>query len=398
MTDGLAAGRERRALQSVATQFFVNGAMFASISPRLPEIRTRLEITTGTLGVLLAIGSLAGVLGSLSVGWVMERFSSRAVLIGGALVLVASLPVIGFATTPAMFLFGIMLFSSFDVLVDAAMNLQGSWLSARRPVPVMNRLHGLWSLGTVIGGVIASQVAGVGVSLQLHLVVVAIVLLAVLVFVGRGLLVTDERKAAVPSPDVRSDAEAAVRRARRSLLILMALIGGCSIMIELTASDWAAFRLTDDFGAAPGLAGLGFVGFTAGMTIGRFGGDTVQARIGTSCLFCLGVALTATGLVFATMIDSEPVVIVGFFLAGIGVATQFPKLYDDAAKLPGRPGVGLGALTGGSRLALLIAPVVVGSLAASSLSVGSAIALVTLPALAGFVILDRMIERVRPRL
>ena len=72
-------------------------------------------------------------------------------------------------------------------------------------------------------------------------------------------------------------------------------------------------------------------------------------------------------------------------LAGRGVATQFPKLYDDAAKFPGRPGAGLGALTGGSRVALLIAPVVVGSLAATSLSVGTAIAIVTLPALAAFV-------------
>lgn len=403
MTDGTAAGRDRRALQSVATQFFVNGAVFASISPRLPEIRTRIDVTTGTLGVLLALGSLAGVLGSLSVGRVIERFSSRTVLIGGAIVLVGALPIIGFATTPAMFLAGMIVFSAFDVLVDTAMNLQGSWLSARRPVPVMNRLHGLWSLGTVIGGIVASQVAGAGVSLQVHLVIVAVVLLAVLVFVGRGLLVHDEHDPDGPtSSEVQAggvDAvRSAARRSRRTLLTLMALIGGCSIVIELTSSDWAAFRLTDDLGAGPGLAGLGFVGFTAGMTIGRFGGDTVHARFGMTRLFRAGVVATATGLTLATMVDREYVVIAGFFLAGLGVATQFPKLYDDAAKLPGRPGAGLGALTGGSRIALLIAPIVVGSLAATSLSVGSAMAIVLLPALVGFVVLDRVIERVRTAL
>jgi len=403
VTDGTAAGRDRRALQSVATQFFVNGAVFASISPRLPEIRTRIDVTTGTLGVLLALGSLAGVLGSLSVGRVIERFSSRTVLIGGAIVLVGALPIIGFATTPAMFLAGMIVFSAFDVLVDTAMNLQGSWLSARRPVPVMNRLHGLWSLGTVIGGIVASQVAGAGVSLQVHLVIVAVVLLAVLVFVGRGLLVHDEHDPDGPtSSEVQAggvDAvRSAARRSRRTLLTLMALIGGCSIVIELTSSDWAAFRLTDDLGAGPGLAGLGFVGFTAGMTIGRFGGDTVHARFGMTRLFRAGVVATATGLTLATMVDREYVVIAGFFLAGLGVATQFPKLYDDAAKLPGRPGAGLGALTGGSRIALLIAPIVVGSLAATSLSVGSAMAIVLLPALVGFVVLDRVIERVRTAL
>ena len=372
-------------------------------SGELPEIRTRIDVTTGTLGVLLALGSLAGVLGSLSVGRVIERFSSRTVLIGGAIVLVGALPIIGFATTPAMFLAGMIVFSAFDVLVDTAMNLQGSWLSARRPVPVMNRLHGLWSLGTVIGGIVASQVAGAGVSLQVHLVIVAVVLLAVLVFVGRGLLVHDEHDPDGPtSSEVQAggvDAvRSAARRSRRTLLTLMALIGGCSIVIELTSSDWAAFRLTDDLGAGPGLAGLGFVGFTAGMTIGRFGGDTVHARFGMTRLFRAGVVATATGLTLATMVDREYVVIAGFFLAGLGVATQFPKLYDDAAKLPGRPGAGLGALTGGSRIALLIAPIVVGSLAATSLSVGSAMAIVLLPALVGFVVLDRVIERVRTAL
>src|SRR6056297_2307624 len=124
------AVRDRRALQSVATQFFVNGVVFASISPRLPEIRTRIDVSTGTLGLLLAAGAAAGLLGSASVGRLIEQFGSRRVLIGGALALVVSMPVIGYATTPLVFLIGMMILSIFDVFVDDCMNLQGSWLSA----------------------------------------------------------------------------------------------------------------------------------------------------------------------------------------------------------------------------------------------------------------------------
>ncbi|MEL6891792.1 MAG: MFS transporter [Actinomycetota bacterium] len=385
------AARDRRALQSVATQFFVNGAIFASISPRLPEIRTRLDVSTGTLGLLLAAGGAAGLLGSISVGRLVERFGSRRVLIGGALVLVTTMPVIGYATEWWMFLVGMMLLSSFDVLVDSSMNLQGSWLSGRRDEPVMNRLHGLWSLGTVVGGLAASRVAAVGISLQIHLVVVALILLAVIVFVGSGLLVEDEYE-----PDETSvDGVTVVKRGARRMLTLMAIIGGCSIAMELTSSDWAAFRLTDDLGATPGVAGLGFVGFTAGMTIGRLAGDAVQVRLGLDRLFRVGVVLALAGLLLATSIDQTVIVVVGFLVAGLGVATQFPKLYDDAARLPGRPGAGLGALTGGSRIALLIVPVLVGGLAGTALSVGAAIAIVTLPALAAFVLVERMIGRER---
>ena len=99
--------------------------------------------------------------------------------------------------------------SSMDVLVDSAMNTQGSWISGRRAVPVMNRLHGLWSLGTVVGGLVAAQAAASGVSLRTHLLVASAAFFAVVVFVGRGLLTTDEYV-------TETDADAAALSDRRA--------------------------------------------------------------------------------------------------------------------------------------------------------------------------------------
>ena len=59
--------------------------------------------------------------------------------------MVLSLLVIGAARSPAVWLIGMFTYVFVDVLVDISMNLQGSWISARRHTPVMNRLHGLWS-------------------------------------------------------------------------------------------------------------------------------------------------------------------------------------------------------------------------------------------------------------
>ncbi len=382
---------DNRALLSVAVQFFVNGLVVASFVPRLPEIRDRIDISTGTLGALLAIGSAAGLLGSLAVGRYIERFGTRRVLIGGALVLVASLALVGLATTPLLLLLALMGLSSMDVLVDSAMNSQGSWISGRRVVPVMNRLHGLWSLGTVVGGLVAAQAAASGVSLRTHLLVASAVFLAVVVFVGRGLLATDEF--------VTEHAENIVvtgpsGRARRRLpLVLLGLASGCSIAMEMTSSDWAAFRLSDDFGAAAGVAGLAYVAFTVGMTSGRFGGDWLIARFGPQRVFNGAISTTVIALSAVSFAPNRWVVLGAYVVAGLGIATQFPKLYDDAAKFPGRPGAGLGALTGGSRLALLITPAVVGSLAGTGLSVGAATALVTLPAAGIFVLASRRIAQ-----
>lgn len=373
------SAQDRRALASVAVQFFVNGAVFASFIPRLPEIRDRLDISLGALGATMTAAAATGVVGSALAPVFLERFGTRRSLIAGAVLLIAMLPIVAVAETLLVFGLALACMQAFDVMVDVAMNLQGSWLSARRHAPVMNRLHGLWSLGTVVGGVVAAQLAGAGVSLETHLFAVAAILAGALVFVGRGLLRDDEK----PDEAAGSSTGASARRA----LILMALGGAFAIAVEIISSDWAAFRLRDDFDTTIGFAGLGFVAYTTGMTTGRFGGDWVEAQLGTRRMLTIAVCIAAVGLTGASFIPNEYLVLGCYVLAGIGNSTMFPKLYDDAAKMPGPQGAGIGALTAGSRVMFLVAPVVIGTLAATSLSVGAAVAVITLPSLVGFALI-----------
>ncbi|MEL7209084.1 MAG: MFS transporter, partial [Actinomycetota bacterium] len=187
---------DRRALRAVALQFFVNGALFASVMPRLPEIRDRVEVSITTIGVLLSLAGLSGLVGSAVVGSAIARFGTRTVIIFSATMMALSVALVGVARAPGLLLVGLIGLSTFDVLVDVGMNMQGSWLSARRHAPVMNRLHGLWSLGTLIGGLTSARVAAAGVSLSTHLVVAAAVLALVVVQVGRGVLRIDEAPSA----------------------------------------------------------------------------------------------------------------------------------------------------------------------------------------------------------
>jgi hypothetical protein len=87
------------------------------------------------------------------------------------------------------------------------------------------------------------------------------------------------------------------------------------------------------------------------------------------------------------------VTLLGFVITGLGTSTLLPRMYDDAAKLKGRPGAGLGALTAGIRGGILALPIIVGSLAATSLSVGSAMAIATLPCVAGFLVVTATLRR-----
>jgi fucose permease len=372
---------DQRAVVSVAAQFFVNGAIFASFIPRLPEIRDRIDVSTDVLGALMTTALLIGLLGSAVSGRLLDRFGTRLSIIGGAAFLIVTLPFIGFATTPLVFVLAFGLMAALDVVVDVSMNLQGSWLSARRHTPIMNRLHGLWSLGTVVGGIAAAQLTSSGVSLQHHLVGVSAILSIALLFVGRGLLREDEHAEEVTGKTARPSSF------RRVPLILLALGGAFAIAVELVSKDWAAFRLRDDFGTSAGFAGLGFVAFTSGMTLGRFSGDAMQQRLGSPRLAQFSVVAATLGLSGAALLPNKYLVLASYVVAGIGVSTFFPKLYDDAAQLPGKRGAGLAALTAGSRVTGLLVPVAVGGLAATSLSVGSATGIIVIPSALAFAVI-----------
>ena len=370
---------DRRALRSVAVQFFANGTVYATVIPRLPDIRDRVDISIGALGLVLTLGSVASLIGSVLAARVIARLGSRRVMIYGAVCSIGFLPVIGFSTGPVLLvaaLFGLLFF---DVFIDVAMNVQGSALSERRHTPVMNRLHGLWSLGSVTGGVVTVLTLRAGISTPVHLSAVAVLLIAALVFVAPGLLRSDE--ASELDEATAANSTRPRRRAFGAASLLLAIGGAMAMTIEITNGDWASFRLGEDLGARPGIAGLAFLTFTTGMTIGRFGGDWMQVRLGSTKLFRLSALISSTGSILATLVPNTGVSIVGFLIAGLGTSVLFPQLYDRAARSPGPPGSGFASMLIGQRGAGLVAPLVVGALAdTDALGVGQAMAIVTIPA------------------
>jgi predicted MFS family arabinose efflux permease len=364
--------------------------VFASFLPRLPEIRDRIGVDLRALGLFLTLGSLGGLAGSALCGLAIERLGSRRVMIIGAVGLIVVLPTVGWASGPVLFLGAVMALHLFDVLTDVTMNLQGSRLSARRPVPVISRLHGLWSIGTVTGGIGASAVTG-RLSLEIHLVAVSVILIGALTYVGPRLLATDEAPTG-PTSDSGNygPGPASVPQRWGRVGVLFGGLAVATIAVEMVPAEWASLRLADDLGASGTTAGLGFVAVTAGMVTGRFGGDTLTARLGPGRLGRLAAGTALIGLMVG---GSSPLLVpalMGLGLAGLGASVLFPRLYDDAARAPGRPGAALAALTAGIRVGAFVVPVSVGTLAATNtLSVGAAMLVVAAPAALGLVIVGR---------
>ncbi|WP_062079085.1 MFS transporter [Demequina globuliformis] len=370
----------RRARLGVSLIFFTNGIVLGGFAPRVPEIRDGLELSYGGLGVAMAMWPIGALLlGLLAAPMIRHWRSSRVATVGMVLSVLAML---GAGVAGNVWLFGAALFvvGATDAIVDVAQNAHGLRVQRRYGRSIFNAFHALWSAGAVTGGLIGAACAGGGVSVAAQFAAQAVLVVIVNVAAYPMLL---------PGPESDAVADAGADEAGvphhtplraipvRTWGLLLALtviaIGGG--WTEDAASTWSASYMRDEVGAAAGVAALAFVAMQGCQFVGRLLGDGMVDRWGQRTVARWGGLMVAVGMGGALAFPSAWGTIIGFGIAGFGVATLIPGAMHAADELPGlRPGTGLTILSWLLRVAFLASPPLVGAIAdATSLRVGLAL-------------------------
>jgi len=356
-----------RARFAIAAVFFVNGCTFSSWSPRLPELQARLGVSDAALGVTLVGAGIGGLLASVVSGRMVDRFGSRTMTVVTSTGLSLGLPLVAWSPVAAALFAVLIALGALDGLTDVAMNAQAIELQRHLARTILSRFHALWSFGAVTGGIVASRAAAAGVTLRLHLSVVAVVLVATTLVMGRGLLPNDRRHAnAFPSDD-----GAPMDRGRpRLAIVALFAVGLGTALAEIPANDWAALLMAQRFDLSDGRAALGFVAIAGGMLAGRLVGDHVADTIGFERTRRGGALVAAAGIVVATTVGLPVVAGLGLFVAGVGLSSLFPLAFRAASEMvPGH--AGMASFSSGARLGILLASPAVGLIAGrSSIAVG----------------------------
>ncbi|MEI4270800.1 MFS transporter [Klenkia sp. LSe6-5] len=351
----------RRARVAVATCFALNAVFYTNLVPRLPELRDDLGLSNGALGAALAAAPLGALLMGPAAAVLIARLGSGPVASIGLTGLGAGVAVAAAAPNWPVLAAALFLVGALDTVVDVAQNAHGLRVQRGYGRSILNALHGLWSLGAVAGGLLGSLVAGLGVPRELHLVVSAVVFGAVALLVRAWMLPGRDGADVVAGTGATAPAP---RRARRTALVALAALGvlaAAGAFVEDAAASWSAIWLRDDLGAGVLAAGLGFVVFQVAMTAGRLTGDRVVDRFGQRRVARVGGAVIAAGFAVMLAAPSLPTTLVGFALAGVGVATLVPAVYAAADEVPGLPtGVGLTAVNLLLRLGFLVSPPLIG--------------------------------------
>ncbi|PTL73858.1 MFS transporter [Rathayibacter caricis DSM 15933] len=357
----------RRARGAVAALFLTNGALFANLVPRLPEIKSDLLLDNAAYGVAIAAFPTGAVLAGLASASVIRRFGSGRAAVAGTVLTAIGTMVAGFSPTLLAFAAALLLAGATDAITDVAQNTHGLRVQRRYGRSIINSFHAVWSIGAVLGGSMAAGALALGVPRSLHLVLsgtfFAIVALAALRFCLPGR--DDEAR---PDP-VAGDRTPRARVGARVALVLAALVGVAiaGTLVEDAGSTWAALYLSADLGASAPVAAYGFVALVGAQFVGRIQGDRLVDRFGQRAVVRTGGAIAGIGMGLALLLPSVPGTILGFAAAGFGLATTVPAAMHEADEIPGlRAGTGVTLVSWLMRLGFLLSPPLVGLIADSA--------------------------------
>jgi hypothetical protein len=281
--------------------------------------------------------------------------------------------------------------------------------------PVMPSFHAAWSFGGLAGAALGGLAAPV-LSPLADFSLVCLLGLAVTVACGAIVLTTPlpaaqaenaipapgPGGAAVPGPGGSRAAGAGKAGAREGqkesapglsrpaghtgvwrTVLLLGVIALCSTYGEGAVSDWGALHLREDLGAAAGIAAAGYAAFALAEACGRLAGSTLLARLGQTRVLVYGGVVTFAGMITAALSPVLPLALVGFALAGLGVANAFPTAMARVGILGGPHGVAIASTLGYA--GFLLGPPAIGFLA-GAISLRVALTTVSLLALVAIVL------------
>ena len=354
---------------AVAALFLTNGALFANLLPRYPEIKADLALSNASYGVAIAAFSAGALVAGPAAAGLIRRFRSSRVAVAGSIGIAVFVFVAALAPSPVTLASSLFVAGASDAVTDVGQNAHALRLQRTYGRSIINSLHAVWSAGAVLGGAMGAAAIALDVPRTTHLAVSAALFSAV-VLVAYPFLLRGADEADHPSAGAM-----AVGRPGFTVyatLIALVFIAISGAVVEDAASSWATVYLRDGLGAPGALAVSGYIAMVGSQFVGRMLGDRLVDRFGERAVARAGGLVTAMGMGAALAFPGIPGTIAGFAAAGFGVATLIPAAMHGADQLPGlRAGTGLTMVTWLMRVGFVSSPPVIGLIAdATSLRVG----------------------------
>ncbi|XAS64096.1 MFS transporter [Micrococcaceae bacterium Sec5.8] len=342
--------------------FGINGLVFASWAARIPAVTEILGISSGQMGTLLLCVAAGSLIALPTAGRVVGRIgTASAVRAAGLLVALAgggvALALLGGSvpgTAAALFFFGMGI-----GLWDVSQNIEGADVEHQLGRTIMPQFHAAFSGGAFLGALIGAGLAGLGVGLPAHLLVIAVVVAALTLVAPRYFLPH------LPEPgpgagETRKATAASAWRDGRTLLIGVVVLG--ATLTEGAGNDWIAKAAVDGLDASESAGALLFAVFVLAMTAVRFFGGRAIDAYGRVPVLRASMAAAAAGLGLFVLAGDFWLATAGAVLWGAGAALAFPMGMSAAADDPAHAAARVSVVSTIGYLAFLAGPPLLGYL------------------------------------
>ena len=340
---------------AISAFFFVAGLTFATWASRIPDIKTKLQLSDAGLGLLL-FALPVGQMVSLPISAALvSRFGSKSLIITGALLYPLTLILLATSGTTIALAVSLFIFGIWANLLNIAMNTQAVSVENIYGRSIMASFHGVWSMAGFAGALAGTFFVSNAILPLTHFTIICTV---------TGLVVWAAYRHTVPADEKPKGEKQPLFVMPDRRIFLLGMIAFCCMVCEGAMADWSGVYYQKVVESPAALTTLGYVAFMSTMATGRFVGDWLVTKFGVIRILQLSGVLIAGGLLTAVLLPNIATATIGFLMVGFGVSSVVPIVFSLAGKSGNMsPSAALASVSTISFLGFLIGPPIIGFVA-----------------------------------
>jgi MFS family permease len=336
---------------ALSTYFFMSGLCFATWASRIPTIKDNFALNDAQLGTILLVMPFSALLGTVASGWLVSKFDSRDPLLISFLFFALALMGISFVSTTLMLVVLLALFSICMRVLNIAMNAQSISLQKVFDKKIIGSFHALWSFGGVAAVLFSTLMVKIGVSMVVHLSIVAVITILSSLISYKYSLTNDTSKTG----------NKLIFGKPNTFILYLGLLMFFASICEGGMFDWSGIYFKEV--VKEDVFTYGYLLFMICMAISRLFIDNLLDRLGMSTLYIFSSILITIGIALAVIFPQFWTALIGFCLVGIGVSPIFPMTYMLAGKSQKySPGMAISIVGTYSIVGMFIGPPLIGYL------------------------------------
>ena len=345
---------ETRQKQRIALSayFLLSGICFSSWASRIPTIKDNFNLNEDSLGNLLMVMPASAVIGIPLSGWLVSKFDSRIPLQVASFTFLLSLLSVGFAPSIWFIVASLVVFSISLRVINISINTQSISIQEKFEKKIVGTFHGIWSIGGILGVLFSTIMIKFKISIEWHLLMVAIFGILMVLFAFPHLLRDD-----------KSRSGGGFKLGKPSKYIsLLGFIVFFAAICEGGMYDWNGVYFKEIVNEK--VFTFGYLLFMISMTISRLTIDKMMEHFGMQKLYILGSVLIVLGVSMAIIFPYFWPALIGFCMVGFGVSGLYPMTYILAGRAKKYSvGIVISIVSTYSTIGMFLGPPIIGYLA-----------------------------------